>query len=350
MVNADLFSRLVPLHSLLHGDRGTLAKQSSVLSYRAGQVAFSRGELVRNQAYLVSGEIELQGESGTTILRATGENARHPLAPGAKRPATALCLKPSQILFVDRDLLDLLLTWSQTGGAQRDDLAPLESGDDGENSEDGNDWMASLLQSKAFLRVPPGNIAQIFASMEAVSFSPGQTIIQQGAPGDYYYVVTDGRVQVVLRDRDGTNEEELAQLGVGKAFGEEALVSGAPRNASVRALTRCTLMRLSSTAFMRLLRAPLLQEIALNDRSERHQLIDVRLAEEFAHGHLPGAINLPLARVREAAKALDPSGEYLVYCDTGRRSASATFLLTERGLHAKVVRGGVSVEELGEQL
>ena len=75
MVNADLFSRLVPLHSLLHGDQGTLAKQSSVLSYRAGQVAFSRGELVRNQAYLVSGEIELQGESSNMIMRATGENA-----------------------------------------------------------------------------------------------------------------------------------------------------------------------------------------------------------------------------------------------------------------------------------
>jgi CRP-like cAMP-binding protein len=344
MVNADLFSRLVPLHSLLHGDQGTLAKQSSVLSYRAGQVAFSRGELVRNQAYLVSGEIELQGESSNMILRATGENARHPLAPGAKRPATALCLKPSQILFVDRDLLDLLLTWSQTGGAStRDDLKSLP---ETAELDDSNDWMASLLQSKAFLRVPPGNIAQIFASMEAVSFSPGETIIQQGTPGDYYYVVTEGRVQVVLRDRDGTSEEELAQLGVGKAFGEEALVSGAPRNASVRALTRCTLMRLSSTAFLRLLRAPLLQEVAIGERHDKQRLIDVRLPEEFAHGHLSDAINLPLARVREGAKALDPSGEYLVYCDTGRRSASATFLLTERGLNAKVVRGGVPIEDL----
>jgi CRP-like cAMP-binding protein len=388
MVNADLFSRLVPLHSLLHGDRGTLAKQSSVLSYRAGQVAFTRGELVRNQAYLISGEIELQSEQTSTIVRATGEQARHPLAPGSKRTATALCLKPTQILFVDRDLLDLLLTWSQTGGAEsrlgvtdkhdesrlgvtnqhdqsrlgvtnqhdqsrlgvtdkydesRSEVRPLI---ESPTEDDANDWMTSLLQSKAFLRVPPGNIAQIFASMEAVSFSPGQTIIQQGAPGDYYYVVTDGRVQVVLRDRDGVTEEELAQLGVGKAFGEEALVSGAPRNASVRALTRCTLMRLSSTAFMRLLRAPLLQEMALAERSEKQQLIDVRLPEEFEHGHLPGAINVPLARVRDAVKTLDPKHEYLVYCDTGRRSASATFLLNERGLNAKVVRGGVPIEEL----
>ena len=147
MVKAELFSRLVPLHSLLHGDQGTLAKQSSVLSYRAGQVAFSRGELVRNQAYLVSGEIELQGESSNMILRATGENARHPLAPGSKRTATALCLKPSQILFVDRDLLDLLLTWSQTGGASaRNDVTAIA--DDGvHDADDNNDWMASGRRS-----------------------------------------------------------------------------------------------------------------------------------------------------------------------------------------------------------
>lgn len=341
MVNAELFSRLVPLHSLLQSDRSTLAKQSSVLNYRAGQVAFTRGELARNQAYLVSGEIELQSEDSSTILRANGETARHPLAQGTKRSATALCLKPTQILFVDRDLLDLLLTWSQTGGGAeaRSDVESLGSTDD-----DSGDWMTSLLQSKAFLRIPPGNIAQIFASMEAVSFSPGQTIIQQGAPGDYYYVVTDGRVQVVLRDRDGQSEEELAQLGVGKAFGEEALVSGAPRNASVRALTRCTLMRLSSTAFMRLLKAPLLQEITLAEKTLEQQLIDVRLPEEFAHGHLPGAINMPLSQVREQARSLSAQGEYLVYCDTGRRSASACYLLNERGLNAKVVRGGVPIE------
>ncbi len=340
MVNADLFNRLVPLNSLLHSDRGTLAKQSSVLSYRAGQVAFTRGELARTQAYLVSGEVELQTDSGSSILKAGGETSRHTLAPGNKRSATVLCLKPSEILFVDRDLLDLLLTWSQTG-VQKSSEEAL----DALEQSDHNDWMTALLQSKAFLRVPPGNIAQIFASMEAVSFGPGQIIIQQGAPGDYYYVVTDGRVQVVLRDKDGHSEEELAQLGVGKSFGEESLVSGRPRNASVRALTRCTLMRLSSTNFMRLLRAPLLQEVNLADLNGQ-QLLDVRLPEEFQHGHLPNAVNLPLAQLRDGLKNLKVGQEYWVYCDTGRRSASAAYLLNERGFTARVVKGGVSPETL----
>lgn len=341
MVNISLFGRFVPLQSLVPSDRSQLAKQSSLVNYQPGQVIFSRGELARTQAFLIEGEIELQDESAAQRLRATDPEARYALAPGQRRAQTALCLKAAQILFVDRELLDVMLTWSQTGGLEARELS---SGVDDESG----DWMTALLQSKAFLRIPPGNIAQIFASMEPVSFEAGQIILKQGDPGDYYYVITDGRAQVVLEDASGNSEEELAQLGVGRAFGEEALVSGEPRNATVRALTRCSLMRLSSIAFSRLLKAPLMREVQVSDLHAQVQLVDVRLPREFERGHWPGAINVPLARLRTLARDLDPTREYWVYCDTGRRSASAVFLLTERGFDAKLVRGGVGVAQLTE--
>jgi len=245
-------------------------------------------------------------------------------------------------LFVDRELLDVMLTWSQTGGVEARELATANETDDAQ------DWMTALLQSKAFLRIPPGNIAQIFASMEPVSIEAGQIILKQGEPGDFYYVITEGRAQVVLEDPNGNSEEELAQLGVGRAFGEEALVSGEPRNATVRALTRCSLMRLSSASFSRLLKAPLLREVQLSEINPNVRLVDVRLPSEFERGHWPGALNIPLARLRALARTLDPAREYWVYCDTGRRSASAVFLLTERGFDAKLVRGGIGVAQLTE--
>lgn len=343
MVNISLFGRFVPLQSLVPSDRTQLAKQSSLVNYQPGQVIFSRGELARTQAYLIDGEIELQDERSAHRLRAADPDARHTLAPGQRRSATALCLKPCQILFVDRELLDVMLTWSQTGGVEVRDLTGAQAADD-----DSQDWMTALLQSKAFLRIPPGNIAQIFASMEPVSFEAGQIILKQGDPGDYYYVITEGRAQVVLEDASGHSEEELAQLGVGRGFGEEALVSGEPRNATVRALTRCSLMRLASASFVRLLKAPLMREVALTEMRPDVQLLDVRLPSEFERGHLPGAINLPLARLRHLAKNLDPAREYWVYCDTGRRSASAVFLLGERGFDAKLVKGGVGTGQLTE--
>mgnify|MGYP001185021136 CR=1 FL=1 len=341
MVNISLFGRFVPLQSLVPSDRSQLAKQSSLVNYQPGQVIFSRGELARTQAFLIEGEIELQDEQSSQRLRSTDPEARYALAPGQRRAQTALCLKSAQILFVDRELLDVMLTWSQTGGLEARELS-------GDVDDESGDWMTALLQSKAFLRIPPGNIAQIFASMEPVTFEAGQIILKQGDPGDYYYVITDGRAQVVLEDPSGNSEEELAQLGVGRAFGEEALVSGEPRNATVRALTRCTLMRLSNIAFSRLLKAPLMREVQVSDLHAQVQLIDVRLPREFERGHWPGAINVPLARLRSLAQTLDPAREYWVYCDTGRRSASAVFLLTERGFDAKLVRGGVGVAQLTE--
>lgn len=335
MVNIGLFSRLVPLKSLVPADRAQLAKQSSVLSFGNGQHIFGAGELARTQAYLVDGELELIDENGRQLLKASAAEASFPLAPGNRRSASAVAHGNCQVLFVDRELVDVLLTWSQTGGVEGDDRE-LEQ----------LDWMTALLQSKAFLKIPPANIAQIFASMEPVSFHPGDVVLRQGDVGDYYYVITDGRVQVVLQDDNDLNEEELAQLGAGRAFGEEALVSGEPRNATVRALTRCSLMRLSGAAFAKLLKAPLLREAALGDITLEVQLIDVRLPSEFQHGHLPGAINIPLGRLRQQAATLDPRRAYWVYCDTGRRSASATYLLSERGFDVKLVRGGVPAHEL----
>ena len=114
MVNISLFGRFVPLQSLVPSDRSQLAKQSSLVNYQPGQVIFSRGELARTQAFLIEGEIELQDEHAAKRLHSTGPEARYALAPGQRRAQTALCLKSTQILFVDRELLDVMLTWSQT--------------------------------------------------------------------------------------------------------------------------------------------------------------------------------------------------------------------------------------------
>jgi len=177
--------------------------------------------------------------------------------------------------------------------------------------------------------------------MQPRAVAAGKYIIRQGGVGDAYFLITQGRVQV-LREPAGDGQEELVtELGVGCGFGEEALLSAAPRNASVRALSDVQLMRIEGRDFDRLLKAPLLREVTLEEVGAEVQLLDVRLADEFRAAHLPGAINLPLARLRELAAGLDSSRRCAVYCDTGRRSASATYLLCERGFDAHLIAGGV---------
>jgi CRP-like cAMP-binding protein len=338
MVNISLFTRLVPLKALLPADRTQLAKQSSVLQYQPGQAVFRNGELARTHAYLIEGQIELTDDRGLRVLSADDEAAVHPMAPGPRRSAGGRALKPCKVLYVDREQLDVFLTWTLAGEMEVSEIGSGAAG------EEPHDWMTALLQSKAFLRIPPANIAQIFGAMEPITFPAGEVILRQGEPGDYYYVVTEGRCQVVLESSGGMEEEELAQLGVGRCFGEEALVSGEPRNATVRALTRCSLMRLASSEFVRLLKAPLMNEVALEDKPDDVILVDVRLPAEFYVGHLPGAINLPLNHLRKMSASLPSDRRYWVYCDTGRRSASGAFLLSERGFDASLIRGGVSPE------
>lgn len=336
MVNLSLLRNLVPLASLLPTDRAELAKHCRVGAYAPGQIIFSRGEAARTVPYLLSGVVEIFDGQDARMVRAETPDALHPLAQGARRNATATCAKSAQILLVDREQLDMVLTWAQTGGVEVVDIAGQSAAD-----EDANDWMTALLQNQAFHLIPPGNIAQLFSCMQSGFFPAGKTILRQGNPGDAYFIITEGRVQVVREEPDGINETEVSQLSVGRGFGEEALLSGNPRNATVRALTDVQVMRIGAHDFERLLKAPLLRELTLEEVNDATQLVDVRIPDEYRAGHLPGAMNIPLARLRELAVQLDPGRVCAVYCDSGRRSASATYLLCERGFDARLVVGGV---------
>ena len=142
--------------------------------------------------------------------------------------------------------------------------------------------------------------------------------------------------------------EVIDSFGPGRGFGEEALVSGEPRNATIRVTEAGSVARLSAEDFHRLLRDPLLSTTALDDLPAQSILVDVRLPEEYARGHLPGAINVPLRSLRGEASGMDKACPLVVYCDTGRRSASAAFLFSERGFNVRLVKDGVSAEQMSE--
>ena len=63
-------------------------------------------------------------------------------------------------------------------------------------------------------------------------------------------------------------------------------------------------------------------------------VVDVRTPQEFASGHLRGAVNLDVsdAGFADAVAALDPDAAYVVYCRSGNRSAAAASLMREAGL------------------
>jgi rhodanese-related sulfurtransferase len=205
--------------------------------------------------------------------------------------------------------------------------------------------MTTLLQTKAFHKVPPANIQAIFMRMQRVDYKPGDMVIKQGDEGDYFYVIVKGKCLVTRETPLNKEGIKLAELGMGDTFGEEALISDARRNASVSMLTPGTLMRLNKDDFRELLNEPMLEWASLEQAkklvAQGAQWLDVRLPSEFENYRMEGAVNLPLYFIRLKLKSLDRNVQYVVYCDTGRRSSAAAYILSERGFQAAVLKGGL---------
>jgi rhodanese-related sulfurtransferase len=74
---------------------------------------------------------------------------------------------------------------------------------------------------------------------------------------------------------------------------------------------------------------------------ERYQFIDVRQAYEFDAGHVEGAVHMSLQEVPARYGELDRHRPIIVTCQVGQRSALAAEFLTDRGLTAHNLEGGL---------
>ena len=104
-------------------------------------------------------------------------------------------------------------------------------------------------------------------------------------------------------------------------------------------------MRLSKADFSQFLKEPRLAWVspleAYNAVQQGARWLDVRPPAEFKRGCLPNALSLPVQELRERAETLDKGVTYICYCQTGRVSASAAFLLGQYGFSVAVLRGGL---------
>jgi putative ABC transport system ATP-binding protein len=82
---------------------------------------------------------------------------------------------------------------------------------------------------EAFKRLTPAELTHVAERMSRRQFLQGETIIQEGDVGEELFLISDGEVQIERKGR------EVARLGAGEFFGELALMSGKPRNATVTA-------------------------------------------------------------------------------------------------------------------
>lgn len=340
-VTIELLARLQPLMSLGSESLRTLLPLCQVHDFSRASDPFRMADWSGRVVYLVRGQLLVAMPDGISRVLVGGyDHGAAPLARGGKIPLSGKAITEIQLLSLEEDTLDILVTWNQLA-------SPDERAQDG---ADQTDWrmMSGMfavdnLTVGAFAALPPANIHALLGKFQRVPAKRGQAIIKQGDPGDCYYLIESGRCRV-SRLVAGSSVQ-LAELKEGDAFGEEALVADTVRNATVIMETDGLLLRLSKQDFNQLLRAPLLQKVD-GDEAERRIAagacwIDVRFPAEYQSDGYPGAINIPLNDIRQSSTALDPRQEYVVYCQTGRRSSAAAFLLSQRGLHAALLEGGM---------
>ena len=337
-VEVNLLSRLEPMGALSRARLQELVPLCLVETVGRGMVPAGFPER-RRSVYLLSGELKIDFHDGSSMILVGGSEAS--LRPLYRRPGEirrGKAITDVRLLRVEDETLDIMMTWDQLSKAVACPDCPEVTTDWEKMSEA---FRLSMLTGGALSRLPPASIHELFGRFERVLVNAGDTLVREGDPGDYYYLVERGRCSVTRKV--GGVDMPLAELKAGDAFGEEALVSDNTRNATVSMRTAGVLLRLSKEDFVELLREPLLRRLSWEEAGQRAAAgavwLDVRFPSEYRSGHLPGAISVPLGEIRNAIDVLDREPEYLVYCRSGRRSSAAAFILAQRGYRAFCLAG-----------
>jgi cAMP-dependent protein kinase regulator len=236
-----------------------LAGRVRLRAVAPGQPVFRQGD--RPDAFYVvrRGALQVVEEDADTgeerVLRTLGRGdsfGELGLLQGAPRAATIRALEESQLFEVDKGTFDELLA----DAARAPQFAPTLQA------------AAELRALDPFTDLSSAQIAELLQLGTWVNVTPGQEIVRQGEPGDAFYAVRSGQVEV---EEDG---RAVTVLGPGSFFGEVALLLDVPRTATVRARTPVRVFRLERDGFDRLVgdafRRGRLNPHVLVERSQRH--------------------------------------------------------------------------------
>ena len=340
-IDLETLEGLEPVSSLSDLRLRELAELTTVEYVDALKCLFVEGDKDGEMIYLLNGEIELRSATKGQVftIKAGTPESWIPIANRQPRQLTAITKTPSEIIRIDLDQFDQMLTWDQVATvSDPDDDKILVKGM-------GDDWRNKLRNNLTLNNLPSANIEKLFERMEPLEVDSGNVIIRQGEAGDYFYLIDSGTARVSRTMREGMAPIELAMLGPGVSFGEEALISDKPRNANVVMTSKGKLYRLSKVDFDELLKAPLQEFIDLGTALGRMEagaiFLDVRVPSEYSQGHMPNSINIPLNELRQRVAELVRDTTYICCCSTGRRSSAAAFILNQQGIQASTLQKGI---------
>lgn len=341
----ELFQRLKPLSAIADIYLPQLSEKAIITDFNCNDT------LVRSQPvghplyhYLVQGEIEYRVsmmERTHLYHSETDDWCLQPLEYLVEKKGGSIRAKSSgQLLIVSKSYVDELVDFSINSSASKEQLVNLSELSDAPLIDDHyeEDWNEAFLSSPLATNLSPKELQQFFRLMVDHEFSNGDIIVRENSFGDTFYLIKSGSVEVSC-GAAGPLREPIA-LWPGDYFGDDSLIAGTPRNATVTMMEDGALGCLDKESFDDIFRRALIKTIDDSDINampfDQKELIwiDVRLPIEFRQDHLSNSINYPISTLRRHLSDLDRSARYLVNPNGGCRSELATYLLRQHGLDA----------------
>lgn len=236
--------------------RAAVAAQIAALRVPAGALVVRQGEPAERFYVIAAGNAEVWARKGAAPASpdAPFDPARHTLiatlGPGDSFGEMALLLGGRRQATV-RAAADLVLyyldaaTFQAIVGTQDGLQRTLEV------LTAVNSANLALKQASPFAALPPEQVRWLASRVTAQTFPAGDPIVRQGEAGDAFYLLRRGEVVVELERPDGVTLT-LDTMAPGACFGEQSLLTGEPRSATVRALTPVEMLRLDRADFLRI--------------------------------------------------------------------------------------------------
>jgi CRP-like cAMP-binding protein len=234
---AELIDALPLFEDLPSEVLNDLAGRVQLRSVTKGEPVIRQGERAQSFYIVRTGTLRVVEEDPETgnerVLRVLGRGESFGelgLVEGARRAATVRAVEDAQIFEIEKGTFDRLLA----DMIHVPDFAPTIQA------------IADLRELPCFSHLEPDELAELLNHGAWENYPPGEEIVVQGEPGDAFYAIGSGQVEVF-------EDARLAsRLGPGAYFGEIALLTDSPRTATVRAATLTRAYRLDREGFEQL--------------------------------------------------------------------------------------------------
>lgn len=280
-------------------DLSTILRHSRRICFPAPRTLLRGGRKLSGRLYLLEGSVRTS--SPDELIQAGTARARQPIYPGACRIDA---VSPCSLLHVDWErvsfLAEVMATDTQAEAA----------------------WQERFLTSPMLRRTSPETWRRILTQMDCHVFTRGDRVVREGTAADGCYVLREGHAVV------HSARHTLAYLMPGDFFGEDALVTGRVRNASITMLDDGKVLRMPETLFRQMLLQPLVPHVSVAGKGV--------LVNAGTHP-IEGSVPVSLRWLRQQVRQLDRSRPHYVVGGRSEDRSLAALILIQAGINAAAV-------------